>query len=55
MKKWAIVGQYILWLLMISNVHELKGWQLHSMLVGLSIVMTFLGMNIQKNLSNRLA
>jgi hypothetical protein len=53
MKKWAIIGQYIIWVILIANVRELKGWQLHSMLLGLSIVMTILGMNLQKYLSNR--
>jgi hypothetical protein len=53
MKKWAILFQYILWSIMLVNVKELKGWQLHSMLLGLSIVMTILGMNLQKYLSNR--
>jgi hypothetical protein len=54
MKKWAILGQYFVWGIMIINLHELKGWKLHSMLIGLSIVMTILGMNLQKYLSNRL-
>ena len=53
MKKWAILVQYILWLILILSVHELKGLKLQSMLTGLSIVMTILGMNLQKLLSNR--